>query len=125
LVDTLSPIELSNLAFAMGLAVSGLGPKAVLVAVERFLETPKEELKNSRLLLSIHEKGAEHVRLAALVKKAIFLGIIARTSSQDYAYGHTILGSREEDVIEKLKGTANQQLRIAIQERVDTAQSRL
>jgi hypothetical protein len=121
LLRSLAPSELVNLGKAAGLAVSNLSPNAVRVKIERFLETPKEELKNARFINALYKRGSTHLRLAALIKDAIAIGVITRGKNQDYMYGTTIFGATEDQVIEKLNNPINQDVRQAIQLRVETA----
>lgn len=121
LVRNASPIERMHLAKAAGLEVANLGAKAILVRLERFLEEEKKQLLNARTLLKLNKQGNAFLRVTALVKDAIRVGVIVRTRAQDYVYGNTVFGSTEEQIVNKLMDPLRADIREAIQTRVETA----
>lgn len=123
LIETVTEAELRWLAKSVGLEVNNLSELALRSRVDKWLEDgprDKQQLK-ALAVMELYGKGKSFVRTLALVKDAASINVITRNNANDYMYGDTILGALDEEVVNKLLNPANQQMLMAIRQRVQNA----
>lgn len=116
LFDSLSFIKKRKVAIVVGLSVLGLSDLATENVLWDWIEG---SAANARTFVSVVERGDTYINISELVKHALRFHVLRTVNTGDIYYGDSLIGTTEEQIVQKLMSTQYSDLRLGIQTKVE------